>query len=281
MKLFVDYGGTNFRYILDNEQEESYFELKSESINLVEILEKIVLGNPKIKEISISFAGHVKDGVIIAAPNINIKNFDIKKYFKDKHDIALYIENDLKSAALAEYEKIGKNSSLAVLYIGTGFGSAYIDDGNLIKGYSNLAGEIGHMPFKAAPFLCGCGKNNCLELFCSGSGLKKWTEYYKLECKPTLEDLKKCDNIHAQKILDNFYNALSHSVSTVVTLLNPEYLIMGGSVVLNNFSIINFIKNEVLKNAMPYAAKSVKMEVSNLKNGSLEGSRCLKKYQKK
>jgi len=280
VNLYIDYGGTGFRYILEDGKKESSFELKSQDIDLVDFIEKQLKENSSIKSVSISFAGHVNDGEIIAAPNIDIKEFRIKEYFEQKFDISLYIENDLKAASLAEYRAKNEAASIAVLYIGTGFGSAYIDRGNIIRGCSNLAGEIGHMPYKEAPFRCGCGKNNCLELFCSGGGLKKWIDYYKIECSPTLKDLKNCANIHSAKVIENFYDALSYSVSTVTTLLNPEYMIMGGSVILKNPELLDFIRSAIEKNSMPYSAKKVHVEISALTNGSLEGSRCLKNQKK-
>ena len=88
-----------------------------------------------------------------------MENFKVKEYIKEKYQIPLEIDNDLNCAALAENE-VDSSKMLAVLYIGTGFGSAFIQNGMLIKGAYNFSGEIGHTPFKTTPFLCGCGRRD-------------------------------------------------------------------------------------------------------------------------
>ncbi len=86
------------------------------------------------------------------------------------------IENDLNSAVLAE-RLYWKSDNIIAIYIGTGIGAGIISNGILIKGNLGFAGEIGHIPFKKAPFNCGCGKDNCIELFCSGGAILKWADY--------------------------------------------------------------------------------------------------------
>lgn len=274
MNLYIDFGGTNFRYILDGNFET----LNSKEIDLVEFIEFKLLSYPNIGFIGISFAGQVQDGVITSAPNIDtLENFDIKSYFEDRFDVTLEIENDLKCAALAEFNLRADAKSIAVLYIGTGFGSAYIEDGKLIRGVDNLAGEIGHIPYREAPFKCGCKKSNCLELFCSGGAIKRWIEHYNLDIEPTLDALKSLDTKISDKIVCNFMDSLLLSVSTIVTILNPNYLILGGGVIDRNRDLISHIKDNIKEYAFANSLKNLKIELSSLKDGSLEGTKFLKK----
>jgi glucokinase len=269
MNLYIDFGATNFRYKLNDSQ---IYTLDSTEIKLVPFLEDIISKNQSIKTISISFAGLVKNGVIIKSPNIDIKDLDIKNHIEKKYNIELKIDNDLNCASLGEKNSLNA-SSLAIFYIGTGFGSAFIDDNRLVKGINNQSGEIGHIPFKKSPFRCGCGRDDCIELFCSGSAIIKWCKYYHIDEKfHRLDKLRTLDTKEAKIIIDNFYNALSHAFHTTLNLFDFSSLVLGGSVGKNEF-IKEFLEDEFKKNA--FSRESLDIKISTLENGALEGTKYL------
>ncbi|GEM_PF-12629 len=282
MKLYIDYGGTHFRYLIKRNHEiVSQKVIDSDKVDLIDFLETKLTELEDIDFIGISFAGQVKDGVILSSPNIDIKHKNIKEYIESKYKVRLEIENDLKCALLAEMDELGKDKSIVLFYIGTGFGSAYCEDGEIIRGVNNLAGEIGHIPYKKAPFKCGCGKDDCLELYVSGIGLKKWVDYYNLQIEPTLEALRESSLKEAKEILNNFYEGLAFATSSIVTILNPEYLILGGGVIKNNPDLLNFVQKEVSKKALNKSLKDLNISISRFENASLEGAEKLEKYTRK
>lgn len=87
------------------------------------------------------------DGVIAVAPNFSgIVEFPIKKILQEKCKLPLAVDNDANVAALAEL-KIGNGADLEhFIYItlGTGIGGAIISNGQIFRGSSGGAGEIGH-----------------------------------------------------------------------------------------------------------------------------------------
>jgi len=276
MTLAIDAGGTHLRALLLKKGKEVVsFEAKSSEIPLGNWIESILKKEVKITTVCISFAGQVRDGTIIAAPNIAVDIPNIKAYFEHHFPIKLYIENDLKCAALAE-AKAHKSTHLCALYVGTGIGLGVIEDRKLIRGHDNFATEIGHVPFLEAPFVCGCGRNNCIELFASGSGLRKWTHYYNLNPDQTLRTLEASQEPHAQKILDQFKRALLHAAGCVVTLFNPEILVLGGGIIEANASLVDFIKSNIHDTALKRSLENVMIVKSNLKQAPLRGALLLK-----
>lgn len=275
MEAYLDVGGTHLRYIVidDNQLIESN-DISSSQIDLYEFLEMLIKKHKNISKIGISFAGQVESGKIVSAPNITIKEIDIRDYFNKKYGIDLKIENDLKAIALAEVSFFDTNELLVVLYVGTGIGSAFVDKKRLICGKNNLAGEIGHIPYKKAPFKCGCGKDDCLELYASGIGLLKWANYYNLKAN-TLKELKAIDDKRALKIVDEFHEALIFGVSTLITLLNPSILVLGGGVIENNPYLLELIKDGVSKKAMKKQANEVRIFKSSIKSAGIEGAKLL------
>jgi glucokinase len=87
------------------------------------------------------------DGIIAVAPNMKgIINFPIKKLFREIITLPLAVDNDANAAALAEL-KLGNGKSIEhFIYItlGTGIGGAIISGGEIFRGSSGGAGEIGH-----------------------------------------------------------------------------------------------------------------------------------------
>jgi len=274
-KIRIDFGATKCKYIIEDKTISIYEEISSSKLDPSVFVEKKLKEHPDIKYVNVSFAGQVQNGKILSAPNISIKRKNIKVYIEKNYDVKFAIENDLKCAALAEYHMRKRTRTLFAAYIGTGFGGAIIEDGKIIKGHSNIAGEIGHIPFKKAPFKCGCGKDDCIEIYCSGIALKRWVEYYGLDCDPTLVSIESQQNEKSTEILNNFYEALSYSLSTIITIVNPTYLVLGGSVVLNNQGLANYVKESIRRHAFGPAAIDVNVEISNLENGCLEGTKWL------
>ncbi len=282
LKLLIDFGGTHFRYMI-KERDKTILQnsINSDDIELVEFLTNTLSKNDKIKFVGISFGGQVQNGTILSAPNINISYKNIKQYIESKFEVLVEIDNDLKVAALAE-KTLYDIKSAVILSMGTGFGGAIVENGKIIRGANNLAGEIGHIPFKKAPFVCGCGKDNCVELFASGSALKKWIEFYDIKIStPTIKELSKLNTKESSEILNNFHDALIHAVATITTLLNPSYMILGGSVFLNNEYLVDFLNSNLKTKCFQPALKELKITLSKHSNASLIGADILHKQKRK
>ncbi len=274
-RLLIDYGASGCRYIIETSDGEIFGEFAPANQELEAFICTQLDANPLLQAVHIAYAGQIIKGNISSAPNIKVNHQSLKASIQSQYNIAVKIENDLKCAALAEFHARKNSVSLFAAYIGTGFGGALVEEGRLLRGNSNMAGEIGHIPFRKAPFHCGCGKDDCVELYGSGSALARWVDYYGLGCEPTLEAIKSSTDERAAYILENFYDAVSHAVSTAVTLFNPTYVILGGGVVQNNPYLESVIRKNVNDMAFMPSAKEVKIETSAFKYGCLEGTKWL------
>jgi len=272
MNLALDMGGTNIRAcIFDDNGIQKTFKSSSAEIGLAGFIEKIVQ-KQSVKKIGISYAGQVQNGVIIDSPNIEVDILDIKEYFKTKYGIKLFIENDLTCAAIAEANYL-KSDFVCALYIGTGLGLGVVDVGKILKGSTNLSAEIGHIPYKTTPLRCGCGRDNCIELFSSGNGIKKWIEYLNLTCNPTLEALK--IDRKGKKIADGFEIALTYATGTAITLYNPQILVLGGGIIDANPYLLDLIKSKISEYTLKPTLDNCKIIKSSLKDAPLKGAMLL------
>jgi len=274
MKLYMDVGGTTIRCELhryDSIVSETFVSTDHELYDLIEVWLKRY---PKIQFIGIAYAGLIHHGRIVSAPNIEVKIVDIKQKIEQLFDVKVEIENDVNCAVLAEAHD-HNSSDIVALYVGTGFGCGVVSDGCLLHGHDSLAAEIGHIPYKHAPFHCGCGKDNCIELYASGSGMLKWKEYHGLKCQPNLLELRQSDKEVEYDIAKKFENAFLTAAGTVVTLFNPEILVLGGGIISANPYLLKMLSEEIHIYAMPEAAKRVTIVQTRLKDAPLEGAKYL------
>ncbi|MDR3163352.1 MAG: ROK family protein [Helicobacteraceae bacterium] len=267
MKLAFDIGGTAIRRAIIKDREIIALDnFPTKGMELKSRLEALIgetVSARRIEFVGVSFAGQVTNGTILSAPNIDparLKNISFPDWIKERFGLPAAIDNDLKCAALAEVSA-RECRNLFALFIGTGIGGAYIEDKKLLRGAKNLAGEIGHIPFEKAPFPCGCGKDNCLELSASGSAVARWGDLYLLN-KNRLSDMLSADDDRSKEIVNRFMRGVTYAVETVAALLNPEIIILGGGVALNNPQVLRWAKN-ALKTAFRPAADIV-IEQSSL-----------------
>jgi N-acetylglucosamine repressor len=164
-----------------------------------------------------------------------------------KFNKPVYIQNDVKSATLAEYRfgaAQGRRDVL-VLTLDWGIGLGIIMDGKLRLGTSGFAGEFGHIPFIDNGVLCHCGKRGCLETVASGSSLARMAREGMQSGQDTLlkelsgQELEKIDpqaiiqaahegDQYAINILAETGRNLGKGIAMLIQLFNPELIIIGG-----------------------------------------------------
>lgn len=189
---------------------------------------------------------NVREGIIIFAPNVGLKDFHIRQLLEERLDKPVKIDNDANVAALGEaWGGAGKGIDNCVCYtLGTGVGGGIIIDGKIYQGFSGFAGELGHM--SVVPDLeaiqCGCGKMGCLETVSSATGIIRMandavargdrTELALVEnimAKDVFDAAKVGDEV-ALRIVNRAAFYLGKSLAAVAVVLNPEVFIIGGGV---------------------------------------------------
>ena len=274
MKVYMDVGGTTIRtelHTYDTVVHETYVSCDHE---LYDLIGSLLKRYPGILFIGIAYAGMIHHGCIITAPNIEVKIHDLKQKTEQLYGIRVEIENDVNCAVLAEAHD-HTSGDIVALYVGTGLGCGVVSDGRLLHGHDSLAAEIGHIPYKSTPFHCGCGKDNCIELYASGSGLLKWKQYHNLKGQPDLSQLRHSDEQIERDIAKRFEEALLSASGTLVTLFNPETLVLGGGIVSANPYLVEIVTEQIQAYALPEAAKRVTVVQTRLKDAPLEGAKYL------
>lgn len=242
-----------------------------------------------IEAIGFGLPGQIdyKEGVVKNLPNIpGWVNIPLAKIMEDEFNIPTRLDNDVRCAALGELNfGAGKGcENLICITVGTGIGSGIVLNGKLVRGATNAAGEIGHikMNMTGGP-LCGCGDYGCFEAYASGPAIVIMAKEYisggkSAKYKEMAADGIITPYIVAQaalqgdavsiQIFKQMGKIIGTGLASVVNLLNPEKIIIGGGVADAGSILLDPIKATIIDRAMPIQAKAVEVVPAQLANAA-------------
>lgn len=300
-RIGVDVGGTNVKIALVDKdgniiysnsiptRAEMGYEYTVSSIKqaISDLMKETKTTKDSIEGIGFGFPGQIDctNGVVRHLPNIpGWVNIPIAKIMQDEFQLPTKVDNDVRCAALGELNYgAGKGcQNLICITIGTGIGSGLIVNGKIVRGADNSAGEIGHIKLSmddTSP-ICGCGDTGCLEAYASGPAIVAMAEEYIKGGKSTkyrelanpditpyvvAEAAKQGDAI-AKRIFATMGKYIGIGLASVVNLLNPEKIIIGGGVADAGDILLKPIEKSLKERAMPIAGSSVEIVPAQLGN---------------
>ena len=236
----IDIGGTNIKYGKINPESEEYellgeiptkanqknFQMMDRLDRVIDILDE----SGDLKGIAISTAGIVEPvtgEIIFANKNIpNYKGTKLKELLEKKYEIPVAVENDVNSALLGEltfgpYEKV---HSALMLTIGTGVGGALYLNGEIYHGFSNSAGEVGYS------FMNGKNIEETASTTALVTRVKKRLKQEDIDGRWIFDQAINHQNPIAVAEIDALITELVYFINNFVSLLNPEYVILGGGI---------------------------------------------------
>lgn len=210
-------------------------------------------------------------GIVHYLPNIKgWRNVGLRDILRRKTGLPIFIDNDANLMALAE-SRIGAakgKKNVVAITLGTGVGGGIIIDGNLYRGSSFTAGEIGHIPVNETGPKCNCGGEACLERYIGNRYILENAK--KIFGKDiTLEKLSRLAKEKNKKAVLIWYNVTKYlgiALSGVVNVLNPEAVVIGGGVSNAGAVIFDNLKKVLKERAMQTQAKTVKIVKAELGN---------------
>lgn len=150
-------------------------------VDALQIIIDQVGGLDQIKAMGIGAPnGNFYTGTIEFAPNLEWAHSGIvplAKMFSERlNNIPVGLTNDANAAAVGEmtYGVARGMKNFIVITLGTGVGSGIVINGQLVYGCDGFAGELGHVVVvHENGRSCGCGRNGCLEAYCSATGVAR------------------------------------------------------------------------------------------------------------
>jgi predicted NBD/HSP70 family sugar kinase len=188
-------------------------------------------------------------GIVTLAVSLGWRNVPLRDILQKRFNVPVMVENDVNLEALGEYGfGVGKGaSSLVCISIGTGIGAGVVIDRKIYHGFHKSAGEIGYLlpgveylrqiyPGFGALESVASGTSAAARLRALSAGQGQPDEDITADTVFTAARMRQP---WAVQVLNDTINYLSIAVSSVSTILDPEVIVLGGSMAVS--SGINFI----------------------------------------
>jgi predicted NBD/HSP70 family sugar kinase len=228
-------------------------------------------------------------GEIISADDMGWHNVALGDMVLKHTGMPALIMNRHRVSGLAE-ARFGADrniKNLIYLGIGTGICAAFINDGVLLEGTNFSAGEIGHILIDPEGPLCGCGKRGCLQAMASSPALVRIVrEQYTSLAEAAFPENPLGNILHNKALLSgeligveaNKGNPLAVAcmqkiagilgvvAANLINMLNPQKIIIGGTLGNTGPLLTSLISREAAKRALPTPFSAVTIEQSRLGN---------------
>lgn len=176
------------------------------------------------------------------------------------------VDNDVNIAALGCWiQRNRTDSDLVFVKAASGIGAGIVTNAALVRGAQGSAGDIGHIP--VAPdsrVICACGNYGCLEAVAGGRALAiRLTE----QGLPTRDARDVAAHVvagqpQAVAAVREAGRALGQVLASVVNVLNPATVIVGGSLAGAADSLLAGVREVIYQRCPPLATKMLQIEVA-------------------
>jgi glucokinase-like ROK family protein len=202
-------------------------------------------------------------GTVILAANLDWENVPLQQLVEQTLGFTTYIDNDANVAALGEYwyGKADTREDFIYISVTRGIGSGLIMNGQLYRGCGGVAGEFGHIVVETDGPLCRCGAQGCLETFVAEPAILRWVTTQMKAGRTT--EMQECPKrpselyiaatrgdplaIAAIKLMGHY---LGLGIVSLINVLNPKTVIVGGNVWRVFDLLIDEIRSTVSHNAL-------------------------------
>ncbi len=182
-------------------------------------------------------------GIIHFLPNYGWEEVPFRNMLRDRINHPVFIDNSSNNLAIAEYwHGSGKGiDNLMVVTVENGVGAGTILNGQLVRGHLGIASEFGHLCVDINGPLCRCGRKGCIEAFAGNNSLIRDArllaangDWFSSKISPDeiiFEDVVAELEYGNTKLIDIYKkagNVLGIGIHNLITLLNPEIIIITG-----------------------------------------------------
>ena len=242
-----------------NDARDKILERLNHSIEEVLRRSKADIGDVRGIGLGVTGPLDITNGVILECPQLpTLQFFPLKKTVEERFNCPVFMNNDANCLIYSEaLFGAGRGKRNVVGFtLGTGLGCAIILDGKIFAGSTESAGEVWPSPYG----------NGTIEDLVSGAGVSKIYKRISGKDGSSLEIAKLAEGGDADALATwgEFGEHLAVAVSWVINLIDPEIVILGGSI-SNAFKLFSpSMEENIRKHICPVPAQKTKIACAKL-----------------
>lgn len=205
---------------------------------------------------------------------------DFQKEFGDFFHLPVYLDSSGHCSVLAE-RQFGQGrdaENLMFVSVGSSICTGIVLGGELLRGASGAAGELGHTQVDTAPplgWVCTCGRRQCLEMYCTMPVIRKVArrKYQEIDPQWPLPDpnsdawLRSSYALQEGPVLEAVQEAarvLGNQIANAANILNPQMIAMGGGTIHAFPEMVDVIREQIRKRSLPIISDQLTVTHSQL-----------------
>lgn len=258
---------------------------------IVRNIERLIGNAEKLKSIlgvGLALPGLIdyENGCILSSHSLKAwEGFRIKAFLEDALDTKVYIENDVKTITLGEYHWGAGQDARNVIYIwlGEGIGAGIIINGEIYRGITASAGEVGYTEISArginrgkfpilfqdqhrfGEILTTRNLEQSIQVAVSANGRQTLLQNNDITLNSIASAAKRQDGL-AMDALTEFGQILGVLTISVINLFNPELIILGGPVIDKCPLVLEQATLNAKQDVLIVPVESVQIKAGALKN---------------
>jgi len=221
-------------------------------------------------------------GVVLAPPNLTgWHDVPLAAAVASVLELPAFLERDTNVAMMAEWRYGAARDARDAVYVtvSTGIGGGIIANGRPLIGLDGSAGEVGHLTVELDGPDCGDGSPGHVEAIGSGTAIaREGRALLAAGAAPQLAALTgdpaevtaelvgraaDAGDAACQAVLDRAWMALGAMCAGLVNVLNPEVIVLGGSIALHRPELKDAVRREIDRRAFPLPARRVRVELAH------------------
>ena len=210
-------------------------------------------------------------------------NYPVRERLSARFGAPVWVDNDVNVMALGERAEGTARGyeDFVFIKVGSGIGAGIISHGRLQRGAQGSAGDVGHIQVVSdTAVTCRCGKDGCLEAVAGGAAIGRAAERTAhAGDSPMLADvLERCGAISAcdvanaallgdrasTQLLQQAGRHIGQMLATVVNIVNPSLIVIGGGVAAAGDVFMASIREVVYGRSLPLATRHLQIRQSDL-----------------
>ena len=262
--------------------------------HVTDFIEQLDIAKERILNVGVNIPGRVNSEMGHSFSRFNFEERPLVDLMAERIGCRVYIDNDTRAMTYGEMSKGVVKGEKNVIFVNLswGIGCGLILNGELYTGKSGFSGEFGHFPSFDNEVLCHCGKRGCLETEISGMALHRnllqsvkdsrqtllAEQIMKDEASLTLDDIIDAtlkEDLLCIELVEDIGQKLGRYLAGLINLLNPEMVIIGGSLARTGDSILQPVKSAVRKYSLNMVNRDSAIVLSKLQGKAGVTGACL------
>ena len=240
----------------------------------------------KLLGIGLSLPGplNTDKGIIINPPNFpGLVDVPIRNILEERFGLPVCCDKETNDAVLAEYllgSAAGYKTAFFLSLFRTGVGGGIIANGNVLHGFCDSAGEIGHTMVDSDGPKCSCGNYGCLEAMVSERAiLHQVRRLSQMQYLPgsetydpralTLEDVFRLSaegDPVCEHVIKKAACYISIALGNAISLYSPELIVLGGTLPRMSPQLVELIRRKIAARPYPRHCSSIRVICSSFDN---------------